>query len=131
MNADNWNLFFFQGGTPNQLHGLWNVSISSNPNGQLKLIALRSLTTSPAPSVNDFPVLPIGKWFQIEVYFRRAADATGELSVFQDGKNVYRSAGIITDDSSWGQWYVGNLATALMPSDSTVYVDDVMIRATQ
>jgi hypothetical protein len=37
---------------------------------------------------------------------------------------------ILTDDSSVGQWYVGNLATGLTPPASTLYVDDVTIRAT-
>ena len=33
----------------------------------------------------------------------------------------------MTDDSRWGQWFVGNYATALSPPSSTVYVDDVTI----
>jgi hypothetical protein len=36
----------------------------------------------------------------------------------------------MTDPSNWGQWYVGNLATALAPSNSTIYVDDVTIGTT-
>jgi hypothetical protein len=35
--------------------------------------------------------------------------------------------GIATDDSRWGEWFVGNFATALSPASSTVYVDDVTI----
>jgi hypothetical protein len=39
-------------------------------------------------------------------------------------------ANLITDDTDWGQWLVGNYAEALAPPESTVYVDDVTIRAT-
>ena len=39
--------------------------------------------------------------------------------------------GLVTDDTDWGQWYVGNLADALVPPASTVYVDDVTISLTQ
>ena len=35
-----------------------------------------------------------------------------------------------TDDSNFGQWYVGNYADGLEPADSTLYVDDVTIGPT-
>jgi hypothetical protein len=38
--------------------------------------------------------------------------------------------GIASDDTDWGQWYVGNLATSVLPPTSTVYVDDVTIGPT-
>ena len=62
------------------------------------------------------------------MYLRRAADATGEVTVYQDGVVAYHLVDLVTDDTSWGQWYVGNLATGLAPADSTLYVDDVAIR---
>jgi hypothetical protein len=77
------------------------------------------------------PPIPIATWFRIELYVRRAADDTGELALYQDEELVFRATDIVTDTSTWGQWYVGNLANALMPAESTVYVDDVMIRATR
>lgn len=36
-----------------------------------------------------------------------------------------------TDDSTWGQWYVGNLASDLEPVDSTLFVDDLTVSATR
>jgi hypothetical protein len=35
--------------------------------------------------------------------------------------------GLATDNTDWGQWYVGNYATSLVPPSSTLYVDDVTI----
>lgn len=128
-----WNLFHFQGGEgpgPLDLPGLWDVSVESSPNRELRLYFFDFLPT-PEPSLEDFPPIPIGEWFQIEVYFRRASDATGELAVFQNKQPVYRVTDLVTDDTPWGQWYVGNLAEGIMPPDSTVYVDDVMISETQ
>ncbi len=79
--------------------------------------------------VTGAPVVPIGTWFEIEVFFKRAADATGEVIVNQDGEEVATATNLITDPYVYGQWYVGNLATALSPAESTVYVDDVSVRA--
>jgi hypothetical protein len=61
------------------------------------------------------------------MFLKRASDATGEVQVYQDGVSVLHQIGIITDDSAWAQWYVGNLATNLTPPESTIYVDDVSI----
>ena len=127
-NSGNWNLLHFQGADPPaDLRGLWDVSLLSNASNELRLNLLsytRSLL-DPDRSPSMKPV-PIGTWFQIKVLFRRASNATGELSVFQDGELVAQLTNLVTDDTIWGQLYVGNYATELMPVDSTVFVDDVV-----
>jgi hypothetical protein len=125
VNNGNWNLFHYQGGEPNRLHGLWDVSLSS-VNGDLSLYVL-DFVTGAVHGEGETPPIPIGAWFQIGVFWRRAADATGELAVYQDGERILRITNIVTDDTTWGQWYVGNLADNLMPSEFTLYVDDVTI----
>jgi hypothetical protein len=75
--------------------------------------------------------IPIGEWFHLELYLKRAADATGEVALYQDGELLFRATDLITDDSDWAQWYVGNLATDLTPPESTLYVDDVTIRSSR
>jgi hypothetical protein len=67
----------------------------------------------------------------LEMYIKRAADTTGEVAVFQEGQVALDLTGLSTDDSQWGQWYVGNFANALVPPESTLYVDDVTISATR
>lgn len=125
-----WNLFHFQGGTSSVPHGLWDVSLVNTTNGQLRLVVfdfLSGLVRTPI----DTPPIPIGSWFHLQFYFKRAANATGEVALYQDGRQVFAREGIITDDSDWGQWFVGNYADGLMPADSTLYVDDVTISATR
>jgi hypothetical protein len=73
------------------------------------------------------PTIPIAAWFHIQFYLKRASDATGEVALYQDGQQLLDLQNLITDDSSYGQWYVGNIVSALTPPDSTVYVDDVTI----
>jgi hypothetical protein len=127
-NTGNWNLFHFQGGTPgDRLHDLWDVSLVNDTSGNLKLAVLDFLTSSGKSAAMP---IPIDSWFHLEFYLRRAADATGEVIVYQDNVEAIHFANVITDDSPWAQWYVGNLATALMPSESIIFVDDVEISNT-
>jgi hypothetical protein len=129
-NAGNWNLMHFQGGAPNALHGLWDVSLDNADDGNLFLYLFdflgAGIRRAPAGAV---PPVPIASWFHVELRLRRAADATGEVALYQDGLLVLELTSLRTDDTDFGQWYVGNLASGLNPLDSTVYIDDVTISA--
>jgi hypothetical protein len=125
-----WNLVHFQGGDPSAQHGLWDISLVNGSSGELEVVVfdfLNGMGRGPEPPTP----IPIGEWFHLELYLKRAADATGEVALYQDGELLIRATDLITDDSSWGQWYVGNFAQGRTPPDSTLYVDDVTIRATR
>jgi hypothetical protein len=128
-NTGNWNLFHFQGGNADTTsqHYLWDVSLANGPTGDLNLRLYDNLHKK---TVGDGPPIPIARWFHIVFYLRRAKDAGGEVVLFQDEVRVVDLANVVTDDTDWGQWYVGNLASSLQPPQSTVYVDDVTISAT-
>jgi hypothetical protein len=125
-NTGLWNLFHFQGG--DDLHGLWDVSLVNGSTSALNLRVFGFLNKS----VGDGPPVPIATWFHIVFYWKRAEDTSGEVALYQDEARVVDFTNLITDDTGTGQgqWYVGNLASALQPPKSTVYVDDVTIRAT-
>ena len=126
--SNNWNLVHFQGGrTTGALHGLWDVSVNVDAGGDLHLYIFDFLRFRTRPTVG-VPAVPVGSWFQIEVYLKRANDATGEFAVYQDGELALQLTDITTDDTSFGQWYVGSLADALTPGESRLYVDDVSMR---
>jgi hypothetical protein len=127
---DYWNLFHFQGGNSDatSIHYLWDVSLVNGTSGDLNLRVFDNLDSNKHPTSTKS--VPIGKWFQIVFYWKRAKDTSGAVALYQDGEQVVDLAGLVTDDTDWGQWYVGNLATTLQPPRSTVYVDDVTIRST-
>ena len=129
-NSALWNLIHFQGGSPSGAHGLWDVSLVTRADGELEAVVFDFLNSRTHRAENSRPI-PIGEWFHFEFYLKRAADRTGEVALYQDGELLISVTGTITDDSEWGQWYVGNLATGLSPADSTLYVDDVTIRETR
>jgi hypothetical protein len=124
----NWNLFHFLGGTSEaDSHPLWDVSLANAADGQLELSVYNFLTGT-LPKMADVGPIPIGRWFQLEIRIVRSPKANGEVTVLQDGAVALQLMNLITDDTHWGQWYVGNYARTLVPSLSTVYVDDITIR---
>jgi hypothetical protein len=128
-NTGVWNLIHIQGGEVTGLHGLWDVSLVNTAGGDLQLILfdfLGGVVRRPPMSVP----IPIGAWFHVQLYLRRAADPSGGVALYLDGRKLVEAEDLITDDSDFGQWYVGNYADSLMPSDSTLYVDDVSISTT-
>ncbi len=127
--TDNWNLLHFQGGEPDDWHGLWDVSLgtASDQSLQLQLYDFLNATTR-TPEVT-VPI-PIGSWFHVEFQLRRANTETGQVSLFQDGVLLLEVHDIVTDDTEIGQWYLGNLAKALEPAGSTLFVDDVTLEVT-
>lgn len=127
--AGNWNLLHFQGGDgpdASNIHGLWDVSLVT-PGTSLVTQAYDFLDTT---TLDGGLTVPINQWFHLEVFLRPAANGTGQFTVTQNGQVMATVSGIETDDSMWGQWYVGNFATSLSPSSFTVYVDDVTIGTT-
>jgi hypothetical protein len=132
VNSGTYNLFHFQGAVPGMAgSNLWDVSlVNTSPGGPLHLI-LFDFLNGMAPDANAVPPIPIGQWFHIEVYFKRAKDATGTLSLLQDGTMAVNLTGLVTDPTDWGQWYVGIFADSLTPPASTIYVDDVSVAFTQ
>jgi hypothetical protein len=132
LNSGTWNLLHFQGGVPGTtLRSLWDVSLVNMGTGGPLHIVLYDFLNGMTPNANAVPPIPIGQYFHVEVYFKRAKDTTGEITLFQDGVKAVDLTGLVTDPTDWGQWYVGNWADSLLPPSSTVYVDDVTIGFTQ
>lgn len=125
-NSNVWNLIHFQGGDTSTQHGLWDISLI-NSDGGLRLVVFGFLHGFYRESRT---LIPIGTWFHLQLYLKRAADTSGEIALYVDGRQQFEAKNVITDDSEWGQWYVGNYADALVPSNSTLYVDDITIGST-
>lgn len=122
----NWNLMHFRGGNDTGLRGIWDVSVATTDSGALRPF-LRGFSSMGALDAPEGVTLPTDEWFGLQFQFRRDATPGGYVALYLNGRLIIERADIITDDSSWGQWYVGNLADDLDPPQSTIYVDDVSI----
>jgi hypothetical protein len=122
----NWNLFHFLGGTSEaDSHPLWDISLVNRADGKLKLSVLNFLTGKYPAVSDDVGAVPIGRWFQLQIKIVRSAQPNGEVIVLQDGMVALHLTDLITDDTEWGQWYVGNYVKTLVPALNTVYLDDI------
>jgi hypothetical protein len=124
--AVNWNIMHFRGGDGDSLDPSWDLSIGITADGALELFVFDHATRS--THLSDPPVpLPTGRYVDLEFRMRRAADATGIVTVRQSGQQIIEVRDVVTGDTRFGQWYVGNLADRLSAPASTLYVDDVSI----
>jgi hypothetical protein len=124
-NGGLWNLFHFR--SDSQRPGLWDVHLTNDTTGALILELYSRFLNSDA---RFSPPVPIGRWFHVVLYLKRAKDASGAVALYLDQQKVVESTNLVTDDTDWAQWYVGNLASAVDPPECTVYLDDVTIRST-
>lgn len=133
--VDVWNLFHFD--RPDSTEGrppLWDVTLVKGAQpGDWELIVFDPLATAPNSNTYrsaDRKPIPFGRWFHIELFLKRATDSTGEIALYQDGALLFEEKNLKSDASKFSQWYVGDFADGATPADSSLYVDDVSIRAT-
>ncbi len=124
-----WSIVQFQVPTADAsvVGQLLDIDLRSLPDGDLILSVydhrgayLRAPTPDPA-----IPV-PIGQWFQIETYYRNAADDTGEVAVWLDGQLNYDLRRPF-DANGTVYWTVGSKTYGLSPAESVIYVDDAAV----
>jgi hypothetical protein len=91
-----WSILKFQGvldldaGVKGGLSQILDLSLASQADHTLTLVlfdANHRYLTSPLPTV--VPIVPIGRWFQIEAFYRNAIDLSGHFTVWFDGTQIY------------------------------------------
>jgi hypothetical protein len=127
------SLTHFRGSTTgdgNNLTGIWDVSLYPlpyNPYGP----ALAAQLFGYAGQKNQRQVTPVpipyNTWFQLEVYFVKATDATGQIQLWQNGVLILEREGVPTVTNDWLQWDAGAACDALTLPPATVYMDDATI----
>lgn len=76
--------------------------------------------------------ISVGRWLQVEAFYQCAADRTGRVIVWQDGKLLFDVSNVQTRYASGDcEWSVNNYSDALVPADAILYVDDASIGATR
>jgi len=110
---------------------LFDIDLKQTPAGEMTL-ELYDFRIAGARSLDvPEPILPVGVWFQIEAFYRNAADASGRLTIWLDGQQVVDLSGEATSPTAWTEWDVVNVAKDLNPSPTVLFVDDCAISFTR
>ena len=124
---DWWNIFQFKSKTSSLNDPFFLLDVSSQ--NKLSLYDWQE-RRSYTPIVDK--EVPVGRWFQLEVFYKSRGDETGAITVWQDGVKLYDVKNVrtrYTDGDS--QWSVNNYTANISPNDVDIYVDDAVISTTR
>lgn len=97
------------------------------PSGDTTLVVFDRRAPESTAAFPGFPLtVPIGQWFQVEVFYQRSGDASGHLTVWLDGVVAYDLARP-NDPSPLVYFSVCSLVNDLTPSNAELYADDVAV----
>jgi hypothetical protein len=125
-----WTILQFRSPTddPAIISQFMDVDLRSLPGGELILTLfdhrpqyLRFPTPDPALLV------PVGRWFQIEVFYRNIPDDTGRFTLWLDGKLNYDIVGRPMTPSKTVYWTPCSVSEDISPTQSEIYVDDAAV----
>ena len=105
---------------------VWDFHVYPTTGGTLVARLYESSTMKNYEQASPVPV-PLATWVHFEILYRKAADATGHITVWQDGAQILDVANALTAPTDWVQWDAGGGSNDLAPSPATVYFDDATI----
>ena len=80
--------------------------------------------------LNSPLAMPIGRWFNVEMRMKCAANGQGVVQVWQDGVQIFNLPNITTnqpDADAHCHWMINAYGQFISPSPTVIYVDDVVI----
>lgn len=126
-----WVIFKFRARTtaddPSTTTELYDIDLTTLPSGEMTLELYDHGTMADLPLDVASPIVPVESWFQLEAFYRPAADATGRLTVWLDGRQVIDLSGMPISATPWVEWDVCSVGEDLTPQMVTIYVDDCAI----
>jgi hypothetical protein len=78
--------------------------------------------------------MPIGRWFNVEMRMKCAANGQGVVQVWQDGVEIFNLPNVTTnqpDANAHCHWMVNAYGQWMVPSPTVIYVDDLVISTTR
>jgi hypothetical protein len=132
-----WNIFQFKAKAGGKSALFWKLDVRNNPAGDMVVILVWK-GSGPGPQAGDgvkaqryvqsLATLPVGQWVHLEVYLKQSEQFDGQLTVWQDGVQLFDMAGVRTKQPGGVQnWSINNYGLGLEPSPTTLYIDDAAI----
>jgi hypothetical protein len=105
---------------------VWDFHVYPTTAGMLAARLYESSTIKNYEQTNPAPVA-LATWVHFEILYHKAADATGHITVWQDGAQILDVANVVTAPTDAIQWDAGGGSNDVAPSPATVYIDDATI----
>jgi hypothetical protein len=105
---------------------LFDLDLYTLPTGEMSFRVFDHRAGDNPPMIVDQPIVTVDGWFHLETRYRNTTDATGRLTIWLDGLEVFDLSGP-TGPTPWIQWTVVSVAQDLTPSANVLYVDDCAI----
>jgi hypothetical protein len=123
-----WNIFQWKSrnSATGAVDPFFTLNVGNRPDGTMYLYLFNWQTR--ASYQQALKNIPIGKWFKVEAFYRCAGDATGRVTFWQDGVQLFDVPSAKTRYANGDcEWSVDNYSEAVNPTPTTIYVDDVAI----
>lgn len=123
-----WDVFQFKSpDNRGRSQPMWVLNVGNRRNGEMGFYLWDALSRRSYEHEWGSPAIPVGKWIHVEVYYRRATDNSGRITVWQDGAKLFDQDGVRTAISKEIQWSLANYTDRITPSNATIYADDAVI----
>jgi hypothetical protein len=109
---------------------LFDFNVYPGSDGTLFAHLFDPATVSNIDQTDPVPV-PVGRWVHFEIFLRKAADATGRITIWQDGALILDVPNLLTAPTEWLQWDAGGGSNDVTPTPAAVYLDDATISTTR
>ena len=131
-----WNVFQFNASDDDgEIQPVWSLDVDYDDQNNAMSFYLFSKQNTPSLHVQANPVqIPVGRWVHVEAYYRVSAADTGQITVWQDGKQVLDVNNVHTAVSAMEEhaiWAIGNHTDHItgdrVDGTATLYFDDAIV----
>jgi hypothetical protein len=126
-----WVIFKFRQQDQSTMDELFDLDLINLDSGEMSLQLYDHRRQGVVPLDLTNPVVPVGRWFQIEAFYRNAQDDTGRLTFWLDGRAIIDIANQPMAPTPFVEWNASSIAQELTPSTAVIYVDDCAISRTR
>lgn len=126
-----WNIFGWKSkaANPPMNDPFFSINIGNRPDGNMYLYVYdANARLSYEQTIME---VPVGRWFYIEALYKSRGDATGHVTIWQDGTLLWDITDVQTryPDSQGGvtEWSVNNYSNGVTPAPTSFFIDDAEI----
>lgn len=130
-----WNILQFKSDDETgESQPVWVLNIKRNTQQKQMQLYFHSNYNRPASRPINSGLIPVNKWFHIEVLYKLGtkADGNGAIAFWLNGEEAFRASDVVTclkqGSVIWGLGnYTDHIDGGAVPGTATVYFDDSMV----